>query len=182
MVSYNVALKEGTQPAIVTVAEAKAHLNITHDYQDTLIQSYIDAAITEAENYTTRSLKKYDVTVKTGRFTNGMHLQYGPVNGDVVITYLDNNKQSQTLEASVYEVMQINGEPQIIYLDESNLPTVYDRANAVTITYSVGYETAPKPFQQFIKLLVGTMYDKREDSVDKLPRFSYSLIRSYKQW
>lgn len=184
MVSYTVNIKTGTQPDVVNVIEAKAHLNITHSYQDDLIQTYINTAIAEAENYTTRSLKNYEVEIKTGQFQNGLVLQYGPVKAKPVITYLDASKAPQTLDATAYELMTINGEPTLIYLDESTLPSIYSQLNAVTITYDTGYATnaVPVEFKQFVKLLVGTMYDNRTDTVDKLPRLSYSLIRKHRAW
>ena len=90
MLSYIATLKTtGTQPDVVTLSDLKDHLNITHTYQDTLIQAYLEAAITQAENYTARSLKIYEVTANTNVFTQNIQLEKTPYKSTIVIKYQD---------------------------------------------------------------------------------------------
>jgi uncharacterized phiE125 gp8 family phage protein len=186
MFSNFAVLKEGvTQPTILSLADAKAHLNITHSYQDDLIQSYIDAAVAEAESYTSRSLKIYTVTIKLTTFVNRLLLTQTPYKTGLEIKYYDEDNTLQTLDTGLYVLGYHYGEPVIYFNDETDLPTLYNRQDAVVITYDAGYglEIMPEQFVQFCKLLVGSFYEQRSDSVNNLPRMSYSLIHKFKrQW
>lgn len=184
MLSHFAVLKPGvTHPTVLSLDDAKSHLNITHSQQDTLIQSYIDAAIAEAESYTSRSLKIYNVTIKLSSFMDELVLTLTPYLDALVIKYFDETNTEQTLDPANYVLGYHFGEPLIYYNDLSALPSVYDRQDAVTITYEAGYglQTMPTQFTQFCKLLVGTFYEYRTDSVNNLPRLSYSLIHKFKQ-
>jgi uncharacterized phiE125 gp8 family phage protein len=186
MVSNIAILKTGvTQPVILSLEDAKSHLNITHSYQDSLIQSYIDVAISEAQGYTSRSLQTYAVTIKTTKFENRLILTLTPYLSGLAIQYYDTNNTLQTLDASAYVLGYHFGEPVIYFNNESTLPSLHSRQDAVIITYDAGYglESMPVQFTQFCKLMVGTFYENRTDSVDKLPRLAYNLIHKYKlQW
>jgi uncharacterized phiE125 gp8 family phage protein len=185
MVSNIASLKAVTQPVILSLEGAKSHLNITHDHQDILIQSYIDAAISEAENYTSRSLKTYNVIVKTTQFIDQLLLTLTPYQAGLVINYYDINNVEQILNPATYVLGYHFGEAVIYFNDTTTLPSLYSRQDAVKITYDAGYglQAMPAQFTQFCKLLVGTFYEQRTDSVDKLPRLSYSLIHKFKlQW
>lgn len=186
MVSNIAIEKTGvTQPTILSLEDAKKHLNITHSYQDELIQTYIDVAVSEAETYTSRSLKIREVTLKTTNFNDRLILTLTPYYQGLTIKYYDTSNAEQTLDTSNYVLGYYFGEPVIYFNDMSGLPSLYNRQDAVTITYDAGYglQVMPTQFAQFCKLLVGTFYEQRTDSVDKLPRFSYNLIHKFKvQW
>jgi uncharacterized phiE125 gp8 family phage protein len=186
MLSHFAVLKTGegvTQPEVLSLTDAKAHLNITHSHQDALIQSYIDAAIDEAQNYTARSLKIYEVTIKLTSFMDELVLTLTPYLANLAIKYFDESNTEQTLDPENYVLGYHFGEPVLYYNDVSALPSVYDRQDAITITYDAGYglQEMPTQFVQFCKLLVGTFYEHRTDSVNNLPRLSYSLIHKFKQ-
>ena len=180
MTSYTVTYNTGVD--VITLAEAKDHLRITHAYEDELIQSYVDAAISSAENYTGRYLHLYDVIGKSLTFGDAAILEHGPVNGDVVITYYDLDNSIQTLDASYFDVMVFNGIPEVVYNPVMTLPSLYNRHDAVVVTYQAGYSVAPQPFKQYVRLVVAFLYENRSDTVDKLPRFTQTIIRPYKKW
>lgn len=180
MISYSVTYNTGVD--VITLQEAKDHLRITHDYEDTLIQSYIDAAIISAENYTGRYLHLYDVVGKSMTFADAAVLEHGPVNGAVAITYYDSNNTLQTLSTDYYTVMVFNNVPKICYNPIMTLPTLYNRYDRVIVTYQAGYDPIPFPFKQYVRLVVAFLYENRSDTVDKLPRFTNTIIRPYKRW
>lgn len=184
MVSNFATLKPGvTQPVILSLEDAKAHLNITHSHQDDLIQSYIDAAIAEAQAYTSRSLKIYEVTIKLSTFTDKLLLTLTPYKAGLVITYYDTNNDLQTLDTDQYVLGYYFGEPVLHFNNMAALPATYNRQDAVTVSYDAGYglEEMPQQFVSFCKLLVGSFYEQRSDSVNNLPRLSYGLIHKFKQ-
>ena len=182
MHSYTATLN--TETTVITLTQAKEHLRITHDYEDDVIQSFIDASVIAAENYTGRYLHTYDVVLKTTEFGSSVVLQYAPLIDDdaVVITYYDLDNVEQTLASTYYDVLYRNGEPEIFYNPKLTLPSVYERNDAVKIAYQSGYTTVPEAFKQYCKLVVTFLYENRSDSVDKLPRFTHTLLRPYKKW
>jgi len=182
MVHYTATLNTAT--VVTTYAEAKDHLRLTHDYQQTLVQSYIDAAVVFAENYTGRAIHVYDVVATTSKFCDAYQLENTPLKGTVTIQYYDSDNAIQTLSSSLYSIQYNNGEPVIYYSDVTSWPDVYDREDAVKISYQTGYDAAnvPEPFKIYILLLVSFLYDNPSDTIDKLPRFIHSAIRSYKKW
>lgn len=185
LVSYSKSLKNGNQPVVITTAEAKAQLNITHDHQDSLIDAYILSAKQQIENYTSRSLNIYEVTATTIQWLRKIVLEQTPAKSDVVVQYYDEANSLTTLDASNYTVLNNeSGEPMVYFHEFSDLPTVYDRVDAIVITYDVGYATAdvPEPFKQYVKLVVTHFYENRSDSADRFPRFADSLLRPYKKW
>lgn len=186
MYSYSATLKEGvTQPLVVSLSEAKDHLNITHDYQDDLINSYRDVAIEIAENYTQRSLKIREVTATASKFEQNHLYMKGPFLTETVITYKDANNQVQTLAATSYRTTYRQGNAYLYFEDFKNLPDVYDASDAVTISFEIGYDDEskiPLPFKQAIRLLIGSMYENRIDKVDRLPTWFQSLLRPYRRW
>lgn len=182
MVSYTSTLNTAT--TVVTYAEAKAHLNLTHDYQQDLVEAFIDSATVMAENYTAQAINIYDVVAITDDFYDGLQLQKTPLKGDVVIQYYNSNNALQTLDSSKYLIRYDGSEPTICYTSYSTLPAVYDRIDAVNITYQTGYGAGdvPKPYKTFVLLMVAHFYENRSDSVDKLPRYSSAVLRPYKKW
>lgn len=183
MISYSAVL--ATPTVVSTLTNIKDHLNVTHVHHDTLIQSYIDAAVIMAENYTGRFVHTYDVTVQTAEFPTSIPLERTPVDSStIVIKYFDSDNAEQTLAASNYDLLYRNGEPEIFFDPEVSLPSVYNRNDAIKITYSAGYTTAtvPEPFDIYVKLAVTYLYEHRSDSVDSLPRFTNSVLRAYKKW
>lgn len=183
MISYTVT--DDTAVSLVTLTEAKAQLRVTHTHEDTEITAYIAVAITMAEDYLSRAIHKKNVVAITNRFIDGLQLQRTPVLEAIVVKYYDVNDSLQTLDASKYIIRYNSGEPEIHYKDTSLLPSVYDRIDAVQITYNIGYNTAtdvPVPIKQYVLLKITQMYENRTDTVQRYSTFGESLLRPYRKW
>lgn len=183
MISYTVT--DDTVLSLVSLTEAKAQLRVTHTNEDTVIQGYISTAIIMAEDYLCRSIHLRNVEAITNRFINNLRLERTPINGDVVIKYYNENNELQTLNADTYLIRNNSGEPEIHFTDESTLPLVYDRIDAVKITYNIGYTDSvdvPVTIKQFVLLKITQMYENRTDTVQRYSTFGESLLRPYRKW
>lgn len=179
----NYTLGDTTAVTVVTLAEAKANLRVDHDYQNDMIQSFINASVEMAQNYTGRLLANRPVTVTHSTFLQNMQLRYTPVVGNVVIVYRDVNDTEATLATTAYEVViASSGELSINYLDTDTLPEVYDRSDAVTITYTAGTaeNAIPEVFKTYVKLMVNKLYENPGDTPYKYRSFAESLLSGYK--
>ena len=63
-------------------------------------------------------------------------------------------------------------------------PNVYERADAIEIKFKAGYGTGagdvPEAIKTAILLIIGFMYEKREDTVSRLPKASEYLLDPYR--
>jgi uncharacterized phiE125 gp8 family phage protein len=58
-----------------------------------------------------------------------------------------------------------------------------NRLNSVTVRYVVGYADAasvPAPLKQAMLLMIGDMYERRQDSIKQLPSASEYLMNPYR--
>jgi uncharacterized phiE125 gp8 family phage protein len=179
--TFKVTTQPVTEP--VTVAEVKAALNIDFSDDDALIEDFITAAREYYEANTNLALLTQTVTqVVEGfprpRVNNPLGLirlfKY-PIQSLSSVTYYDedDNVQTLTVGGGTPEVeLDSYAMPSTIFLNTKNLSawpaTRTDRPNAVTLVYTCGYTSAalvPQAVKNAIKLLVGEMYEKRENFV-----------------
>ena len=71
---------------------------------------------------------------------------------------------------------------EIYFNDAANLPAVYSKENAITISLITGYvaATLPKAIKQAILLKVTNYYENRNDTVEVLSKSSENLLRKYR--
>lgn len=163
-----------TEP--VTTAEAKTHLRIDHSDDDTYIAMLIKAARQYAENIQNRALAPQTWAWTMPTFESAMNegeqsicLPVGPVllTSDVAISYRDTADSSQTLATTVYRVV-LNRTPEIYLIAGQSWPALYDRPDAVTITWTAGFATSatvPEFTRLAILFLVSEWYRRREGVV-----------------
>ena len=171
-------------PELITLAQAKQQLKLdaAFDIEDALIKEYIDAAISAAENYTNTSIYQAKFKVTSPNFENNYCFPNSPISSIETVKYLGEDNVEQSLDVSKYELRPKDKYVSKIFYEEfKDLPKVYSRSNAVSITVIAGYtsETLPKSLRQAIMLLIGTFYTNREDSVEALPKASTRLLGKY---
>lgn len=177
-------VSSSTPITVVSLNEAKANLRITHDLQDDMIQGMVNTAVAMSENYTGRAVYERSVVATCNDFVNNEILRETPVLGGVVITYRDTDNIIQTLDSQLYSVTESDiGEPVIFYKDITNLPSLYNSADAVRITYQIGYNnsTVPAPYKTFVFLMVTKLYEHPGDSALKYRSFANSILFPYKK-
>ena len=151
----------------LSLETTKAHLRVSGSDEDTLIQMYLDAALAIVEEHLWRKLQLCEVEEVFSLFKNRIDVSY-PINSITSIKYFDESEVEQTLTiADYYEVYDNAKSKNSIYkVGTLETPSVWlDKAFPVEVTYETGYAdgTVPKPILNAMLLLVGEMYENRED-------------------
>ncbi len=193
----------------VSLIEAKLHLRVDFDEDDTLIAALISAARQAAETLTGRQfitarwklvLDSFPGPLAMGvqnvslgqSFSlpgNAILLPKVPVQSVVAINYLDMAGVVQTVLASTYTVDTACEPARITPVFGQCWPNCLPQIGAVSVSFDAGYGTAakvPEGIKSWIKLRVGSLYAHREEvavlsrgRVDHLP-FIDGLLDPYK--
>lgn len=190
----------------VSLIDAKLHLRVDFDEDDTLIASLISAARQAAETLTGRQfitarwrqvLDSFPgpslMGVPAGQpFTLPGHailLPKTPVQQVVSINYLDMASTLQVMPASAYTVDTACEPARITPVFGQIWPICLPQIGAVTVTFDAGYASAaqvPDGIKSWIKLRVGSLYAHREEiavlskgRIEPLP-FIDGLLDPYK--
>lgn len=181
------ALTRTAAPAeLITLIEAKAHLNISHADDDTLITSLIAAALDVLDGNTGevgKALVTQTWEWKTSGVSDCVELPVKPVQSITSITYYDTDNVSQTATVSDYELDEGYLRPKT----GKSWPATYPRFDAVTITFVAGYGDAddvPAGIKHAGLLLIGHYYENREDvgrgNPVSIPRGVSALVSRHK--
>ncbi len=156
-----------TQPAEepVTLTEAKAHLRVSDTADDTYITAIIKAAREQAERFVNGAIVTQTLTGKLDQFFNEISLPSGPIAGITSISYIDTDGETQTVDSSIYTLDAPQRRILLAYNQE--WPDTRCQKNAVTVVFTAGVAVAdvPQSIKQAILLLVGEMYENREETV-----------------
>lgn len=160
----------------LTLDEAKDHLRLdpdAHD-EDAYLDALIETARHDVEAHTDRALVTQTWTLKLDDFPrwDQIELPRAPLQSVTSIQYVGIDGTLTTLDASAYTVNAPAGpraRPGVISLAyDSEWPVPRAQRDAVTITFVAGYGAAadvPRPIKQAMLLLIGEMYERREDAI-----------------
>lgn len=159
----------GDDARCVTLEEAKKQLKVDASFteEDDLIQSYIDAAQVECENFTGRAIGRRKMVFELAAFENPLIFTANYENDTVEkIEYYDKTTEVLTeLDAAEYKlrVSSIVNCKEIKFLN--TLPDTMLCDDAVIVTINQGFAVAdvPTPIKQAMKLLISDSYERRED-------------------
>ena len=149
---------------LVTLAEAKEHLEIDHDDRDNYITGLIDAASKVLDGYDGMvggaiGLQTVEQRAKGFPVT----LNYGPVIGLISVTYYD---ETNTLTNGVLSDFDFipDDDGAVVFADE--YPLTYQRSDAVTVEYQAGFTDVPADLKHACLFLVAHWYQNREAVTD----------------
>lgn len=152
---------------VITLAEAKLHLRVSHSAEDTLITALVAAATLNAQTETGRQLVTATLRMSMDAFPRGrvIELPRPPLLTVTSVTYLDDTGATQTLDDSLYTV-DIDSTPgRLVLADGQVWPSTDNEPNAVQVTYTAGYGAAsavPATVKAWMLLQVGALYRNRE--------------------
>jgi hypothetical protein len=206
---------ESSATTILPLADVKTFLRVSNTAEDSLITSFITAAVGVAQNYTnSRFLETeftmfmetwddvyvsnhYTTTLSDGSYLttggyigkdglNQIVLPYAPLASITHVKYYDSANVQQTwtkdTDYSVHKFINQKGFIEII--NGISYPNVYERADAIEIKFKAGYgdgaSDVPEAIKTAILLIIGFMYEKREDTVSRLPKASEYLLDPYR--
>lgn len=183
--SFKVVTPVATEP--VTLAEAKLHLRVDAADEDTLITGLITAAREFAEHYTGRALAPQTLEMALDKFpADGIDLDMPPVATITSVKYTDTAGVEQTVLATDYALSLYGDSRRLTLAYGKSWPSTRDIANAVRIVYVTGYTTAPKAVKAAILLLIGHLYENRQDvstlKAEEIPNGAKSLLNTVKVW
>lgn len=187
--------------AVLTLAQAKAHLRVDLDDDDELIEAYIATAIQNVDGrdgWLGRALAAQTWELRLPEFCGRqIMVPLPPLQSIESVKYYDTADTLQTLSAADYEVVGIGGygKGRIVLKSGKAWPGLAKRAENVVVRFTAGYltddspvaGTIPAPILTAIKRQVGTMYELRETivinaSVAKLPGAVEGLLAPLRVW
>lgn len=159
-----------TPPAVepLTTAEAKLHLRIDHDDEDSYIDGLITTARLYCEDVSQRALITRTYTARLDRWPGSViELPYPPLLAVTSIKYTDIDGNESTYSSANY-LVDAHREPGRIALKNGvSWPSVtLQEINGVEIVWTAGYGAAgsdvPERYRQAMLLLIGHYYENRE--------------------
>lgn len=194
--------KRTTAPLIepVTLQEAKDHLRVDHDDEDTLIGGLIAAAVAHFDG--SGVLGRAMITQTWAQWvpqspawvhwgdvlacgaSNPVRLNVGPFQSLVSVEYYDTENALQTADLADFEI-RLDGDFVTVQPKKNSVwPPAYLRQDAIKISYTAGYgDTAaevPASVRHAILLTLAHWYEHREavvqGSYNELPLAVSSLI------
>jgi uncharacterized phiE125 gp8 family phage protein len=158
---YSVITPVSTEP--VSLAEAKTHMKVEEDAEDSLILDLISAAREYCESFTRRTIATQTLETYCDSFPHCDHIKLPmpPLRSVTSVKYTDSDGTETTLANTEYLVDTVNG--RIVLPYGGSWPTAtMNPVNPIKIRYVAGYTTLPAQIKQAMLLLIGHWYDNRE--------------------
>jgi len=172
-------LKLVTGPSVepVTLSEAKTHMRVDHDDEDSLISALIVAArerIDGKEGILNRAIiqQTWELTLDD-EFPDEIEIPLPPLQSVSSITYVDTDGDTQTLAADQYRVIDSVEPARIVPANDVTWPTPREQTEAIMVKFVAGHEDSgaspqdladnvPQVIKQAILLTVSHWYEHRE--------------------
>lgn len=152
----------------ITLQQAKDHLRVVIDDEDSYITSLITAARQMAEARTQRALVPREEVLALDCFGMAIRLPWPPLTELTSIEYLDQDGEQQTLAPETYVVNDHVEPARITRAAAATWPAPLSQEASVLVSYTAGYADAadvPAPLVQWMLLAIGGMYENREPIV-----------------
>jgi len=172
----------------VSLNDAKNHLRVDHNDDDSLIRDLIRVARERAEMFCGRSFVVKNFVAESFEWADVVRLQPLPVASLTSVHY-----RNAADEWVIYENYSAENLPAVQLISKpANLASETGYKALMKFTYSSGYvsqtgdlQSVPMPVKHAILLMIRTMYDNREDivkgqTVHKLPQNSEYLLAAYR--
>jgi uncharacterized phiE125 gp8 family phage protein len=152
----------------VSLAEAKAHLRVDTDAEDTLIQSLIMASRLHIEAALDLALITQTWRHQLDRWprARSLNLPLRPVQSLSAVRVFDTDDESETLESNAFILDGTSNAARLILSGSAILPVPTRAANGIEIDFVAGYgdepSDVPQPIRQALLLLTAHWYENRE--------------------
>ncbi len=188
------ALTLATPPAspglVVTLAEAKAHLNVAHADDDALITSQIKAAQVACEVFCQRAFLQSGWEWHRQGWPCMLPLQ--PINAaTVVVSYIPDGAADltvySTLSRSLYRLVEHHGGLRFEWRESAIAPDLEHDADApvkVTFTAGVTAENVPANVKSAVLMIVADLFRTRESMAAHAiaPHSLVAMLLADQQW
>ena len=161
--SVTVSVQPTEEP--MTLEEVKDFLRVDHDHEDSLIASLITAARVTVEDTTQRRLVNTTMIYTLDAFPVVIRPPYSPLSSVTSIQYIDEDGDTQTVDADDYTVDTSTEPGRIVEAYGASWPTTRGVIDAVTVTYVVGYgssrEDVDERAKAAMRFLISHWYENR---------------------
>jgi uncharacterized phiE125 gp8 family phage protein len=175
-----------TAPAspVISLAEAKKHLRVLHDDDDTEIEAFVAAAtaMIEGPNGIGIALSSQTWRLSLDHFPCEIIVPLGPV---ISIDGISYTKEDGTSGTTDRWRVDMDSQPCRIWPPyDGAWPVSRCEPGAVKVTFTAGFTTIPADLKAAILLLVGHLYENREAVADKamaeLPMAVSTILDRYR--
>lgn len=174
-----------TAPASIasSLAVIKAQLQVDQDYtqDDALITEMIEAAELEATNWSQLvfSETSFKGVLKEWPTDRLIELPFRPLLSVTSLQYYNEENSMQTLPVANYDAIT-ETLPGLLQLDpELDLPSLYDRPDAIKVVYVCGSANIPADIKKAIRKKVANDYEYREDQKHEKASIADLLLGAY---
>ncbi len=152
----------------VSVTQAKAHLKVTYNDEDSLIEGYLSAAIKRCEDYRQSQIMsaQYELYARSWPCSSIINLQKSPVSVINSVKYYDEDNNLQTVSSSLYRLQDFRVPARIEFDSAFSMPDLHDREYPVIVNFQAGYLAAssvPATLTHAILLELGTYHEIRQN-------------------
>ena len=153
---------------IVTYTEAKTHLHLDSDDEQTLVESLVKAAAAHLDGYTGvlgRALVTQTWRQDFDAFCSVLRLPLLAATIGGVQAYADGDDTGSTVTSTNYELLEDALGSYVRFIDDYAFPTSVRETRGVRVSFTAGYGAAtavPTAIKQAMLLLVGHWFANRE--------------------
>ena len=174
---------------VVTLDDGKSHLRLTADEEDDRIVGEIDAAVSWAEDFTARAIRRSQYLLSMEAFQLIEHRASIRIQGYVSavnsIQYRDSNGTLQTVATSVYQTLKGQHSTMIREAINQSWPALHQFMDAVQVTFTAGWIASDVPYQvrQAILLKLGSLHFRRgpgDDADGGIDNAAEALLKPWK--
>lgn len=167
-----------------SLSEVKELLRLTFTDDDAMLTALLDAASEAVEEMTGRALisQTWALTLPALASDTRVMLDRPPVQAITTITYYDGDNAQQTLDSGAYRLVKDGDKAMVRPVDGGRWPTMYDREDAVTITYTAGfgasYVAIPPALRTAMAILADHWFHRKEieDGERSIPPSVHNLV------
>jgi len=177
---YTIVTPASTLP--VSVVNVKTHLRIdSYTDHDSLIESYIKATTKTLEQRANICVSEqtWKLILEPGEVLENIYFYKSPVKSITSIKYYDSDNSQQTISIDDYTTILSLRPAQIIF---DSVPSVYDRSDAMEITFVGGFTAIPDDITLAIKQRVFNVYNYPGDAVEQKLTLLEKIIRDYRSY
>jgi uncharacterized phiE125 gp8 family phage protein len=160
---------------VVTLAEAKAQLRVTHTDDDEFIGRLIKVAQAQIDGPDGAGIAvvQQQWRLSLDAFPAVIRVPLNPVRAVVSITYDDGTVK--TLSPTAYTLDKDRSPAVIAPAYGTSWPTARDVPGAVKVTFEAGYDATPEDLKQAALLLVSHYYENRDAAGDKAAELPFGV-------
>ncbi len=172
---------------LLSVEEVKRHLRVMSSDLDDEVATLIRDARDYCERFTNRTLRgTVTRTLKQKCWWKcELKLPFPPLIAVSSITYYDSDNVSQTLGAGNYSVeLSTDGGGRITWTSTATIPAVYDREDAITVTFTAGCtaDTIPPVVLRAMKTKVTELWGSGTENEIKAAKEATDRLLGLVDW